>query len=700
MNQGNRFFVRAYFLATAAVLVPEHAFAQQAAAPVFLPGEGVYRTAQTVSISDATTGAKIYYTIDGTAPTRASTEYTGAITISSTATLRALAMAPGYAQGARAAAIYRIVPLAARPVFSPPEGAYRSTQTVSISDATAGATIYYTTDGTTPTTGSPVYKGVLTVGSDEILHAIALAPGFSQSPTARAYYEFPPFVTATPIFSPMGGTYDAPQRVSIIDAGAAIFYTTDGTTPTTASRAYAGAITVSATETLQAIAVTQGHPQSAVANAAYDITPGPVTESTLYSFTANGVPGRPDGSLPQAPLIEGSDGNFYGTTANGGVYEKAGPPGNSCYNGCGTVFRVTTAGVETLLYEFNYLVDGSTDGADPDSLIQASDGNFYGTTAYGGANPNGYTCCDGVGAGTLFKVTPAGLETVLYSFGASFKDGATVDSTFQGSDGNFYGTTTAGGSAGGGGSVFKITPGGSETLIYSFPGDLLIFPNGLIQGSDGNLFGTTANGGAHGLGSAFEITPAGVETLLYSFGAYPGDAGNNPRESFPGTMIQASDGNFYGTTGGGGAYGAGAIFKLTPAGIETVLYSFSGCFYICGSTDGSDPVGLIQGSDGNFYGTTLFGGVYAAGTAFKVTPAGVETVLHSFNGGYYGDPGSADGYHPGAGLIEGSDGNLYGTTSFGGGEYGSGTVFKLTGAIDARSSSKPKTSSAVERLQQ
>jgi uncharacterized repeat protein (TIGR03803 family) len=270
----------------------------------------------------------------------------------------------------------------------------------------------------------------------------------------------------------------------------------------------------------------------------------------------------------------------------------------------------------------------------------------------------------------------------------------------QGSDGNFYGTTWDGGGAGAGGSAFKVTTDGSETVTYSFPSNLLIWPNGLIQGSDGNFYGTTDLGGAYGMGTVFKISPAGVETVLYSFGGYAGDATGNTGGPDSGVLIQASDGNFYGTTGGGGAYGAGAIFKLTPAGMETVLHSFGGCTYSCGSggsTDGVEPVGLIQASDGNFYGTTFHGGEYGVGTVFKITLAGVESVLYSFSGGYAGVFGSADGGMPKAGLIEGSDGNLYGTTSSGGGEYDSGTVFKLTGVITAPSISKPNTSFAVER---
>jgi len=685
MNQGMRFFVRAYFLTTTALLFSGHASAQEAAPPVFSPGEGVYRTAQSISISDATVGAKIYYTIDGSEPTRASAEYTGgAITIGSTATLRALAMAPSDTQGARATAIYSIVPLAARPVFSLPEGAYRSAQTVSISDATAGATIYYTTDGTTPTTASAQYTGAMTVDSNQTFHAIAVAPGFSQSPTARAIYEIAPFVTPTPIFSPAAGAYSTAQTVSISDifTGAPIYYTTDGTTPTTASTLYTGAIAVSSTETLRTIAAAAGRTQSAVASATYTFAP---TESVLYFFGT----GNEDGVLPRGGLIQGSDGNFYGTTEFGGE------------GGEGAVFKITPAGVESVLYSFASGTNYATDGFYPWApLIQASDGNFYGTTVYGGVHNQG----------TVFKITPLGVETALYSFSGGTDGSAPYAGVIQGGDGNFYGTTEAGG-VNNAGTVFKVTPAGVETPLYSFG------TNGsmdgaqpyarLIEGRDGNFYGTTVAGGTTGSGTVFKITSAGVETVLHSF-TWPASGSTDGAFPYAG-LVEGSDGNFYGTTVFGGSdtacfvglNGCGVVFKIMSSGVETVLYIFSGS--LDGGPDGAGPYApLIQGSDGYFYGTTQSGGTTGSGTVFKVTRAGVETVLHSFSGGV-GD--NTDGAFPTSALIEGSDGNFYGTTSKGGGNtylisQGEGTVFKLTNVIPARPTSGPSASSDVLRERQ
>ena len=317
-------------------------------------------------------------------------------------------------------------------------------------------------------------------------------------------------------------------------------------------------------------------------------------ETILHSFTGcasnsncNSLPA--DGSSPAAGLIKGSDGNFYGTTSSGGSLNE------------GTVFKITAAGVETVLHTFSGFggVSGSADGAVPAApLIQGGDGNFYGTTTYGGAYSAG---------GTVFRISASGVEAVLYSFSGcedpepcgiqGSADGANPDGLIQGSDGDFYGTTFAGGTNEYG-TVFRVTPNGAETVLHSFytgsPGNRDgLTPNGLIQGSDGNYYGTTSNGGMGG--TVFKITPAGAETVLYSF---PNSAADGA--SSHGNLIRASDGNFYGTTSGGGTYNGGTVFRVTPSGVETVLYSFVN---VSESFDGNSPSGaLMQGSDGNFYG--------------------------------------------------------------------------------------------------
>ena len=346
------------------------------------------------------------------------------------------------------------------------------------------------------------------------------------------------------------------------------------------------------------------------------------TLTTLVNF--NGT----NGNTPLASLLQGTDGNFYGTTEFGGVHNL------------GTVFKVSPAGTLTTLHSF-----AGNDGSFPQAaLIQATDGNLYGTTAQGGTDSDG----------TIFKITTDGTLTSLYSFTGK-ADGYDPQSLVQYADGALYGTTDAGG-AGSGGTVFKITPAGLLTTLYTFTGgtDAKNPLAGLVQGGDGNFYGTTDRGGAYLIGAIFKMTPAGALTTLYSFGDGNSD-GSGPTAG----LIQASDGNFYGTT----FDGAGTIFKITPGGTLTTLHIFQ-------TTDGSGPrAGLIQATDGNFYGTTYYGGKQTEGTIFKITQGGTLTTLYNFSGGN-------DGARPWTGLVEGTDGSLYGTTASGGASN-DGTIFKL-----------------------
>jgi uncharacterized repeat protein (TIGR03803 family) len=413
----------------------------------------------------------------------------------------------------------------------------------------------------------------------------------------------------------------------------------------------------------------------------------PLKESDLYSFSESG---KTDGSTPYfGSMIQGKDGNFYGTTIYGGQYSA------------GTVFKVTPGGLESVVYAFTggpsgldgSGMPGSTDGWAPQGgLIQGKDGNFYGTTSSGGGE-------NGDGGGIVFMLTPSGEETVLHRFPdvvATTSDGSNpYAGVIQGSDGNFYGTTYNGGafnsSGNGRGTVFMVTPEGVETVLHSFSGNGAVegstdgaYPNStLIQASDGNFYGTTNSGGATmgfagGDGAVFKITPTGIESVLYSFGA---PLFSNPDGIAPiAGVIQAADGNFYGTTSNGGANSVGTVYMVTPAGVESVLYSFTGSRSGNPSTDGSYPFGgLILGTDGNFYGTTEVGGLYNEGIVYKFTGGGSETVLYSFTGND-GISGSKDGSEPWAGLLQGSDGNLYGTTRIGG-AFGGGVVFRITNVI-------------------
>jgi N-acetylneuraminic acid mutarotase len=246
------------------------------ATPTLSPASGTYTTAQTVTISDSTSGAVIYYTTDGSIPTPSSTKYIGPITVSSTETIHAIATAANYVSSGVASAMYTIQLTAAMPAFSPAAGTYTTAQTVTISDATPGALIYYTTDGSTPTTSSTKYTGPITVSSTETIHAIATAANYVSSAVASAMYTIQ-LTAAMPAFSPAAGTYTTAQTVTISDAtpGALIYYTLDGTNPTTSSTKYTGPITISSTQTIHAIAAASSYSNSAVASATYTIQPPP-----------------------------------------------------------------------------------------------------------------------------------------------------------------------------------------------------------------------------------------------------------------------------------------------------------------------------------------------------------------------------------------------------------------------------------------
>jgi uncharacterized repeat protein (TIGR03803 family) len=309
----------------------------------------------------------------------------------------------------------------------------------------------------------------------------------------------------------------------------------------------------------------------------------------------------------------------------------------------GTVFRVDSTGNFTTVHSFN-----GTDGGIPDSgLIQTADGNLYGTTFYGGA----------FGRGEVYRIDGAGNLTVL----TSFTEPGPVNpyaGLIQASDGQLYGTTYYGGPSESG-TAFKMDTSGKVTWLHSFSSSEGAPPYaGLIQATDGNFYGTLYYGGAGGgtgAGTVYKMDASGNVTVLHSF-SFSDGAGPSAR------LVQSSDGNLYGTTTGGGAFGHGAIFKVSTIGDFTVLHSFS-------AYDGNGPDGgLIQGTDGNFYGTTSGDGPSGGGTIFKMDPKGNVTVLFSFD--------NSDGLSPPAEPIFGTDGNLYGVTEYGG-SGGAGTVYRL-----------------------
>lgn len=360
-----------------------------------------------------------------------------------------------------------------------------------------------------------------------------------------------------------------------------------------------------------------------------------VRASSAQAFTTLAYFNQTNGYFPSAAMIQGFDGNMYGTTVEGG----------SAGSGLGTLFTITTGGQLTTLYSFCAQTNCG-DGLYPHSaLVQDQSGNFWGTTQ--GSAPS-------YGFGTVFKVTTSGILTTMHSFDGTDGEQPQAGLTL-GSDGNFYGTTSAGG-ANNGGTVFKITPTGTLTTLHNFNFSDGNYPvAGLVQATNGAFYGTTLFSGPNGGGTVFKITASGSFTTLYNFCS----KSNCADGEFPGgTLIQAAGGNLYGTTSSGGVVSGcnnsncGTIFKITPTGTLTTLYSFcteSNCL------DGGQPVaGVVQGTDGLFYGVTTYGGANNDGTVFKITSLGKLTVLHTFDG--------VDGWSPNGGLMQHTNGTFYGTT--------------------------------------
>lgn len=387
--------------------------------------------------------------------------------------------------------------------------------------------------------------------------------------------------------------------------------------------------------------------------------PSPVTVIYTFSATQSSPPNvvNSDGASPAARLLVGSDGTFYGTTTTGGNY------------GAGNVFSVTSNGIFNDIFDFRSFTEnnGLTDSDfGPNELASAPHGSFFGTTQRGGTNQDG----------TIFKVSPTGQEVDVHIFSAPGENSTNSDginpspALVLGPDGNYYGTTQAGGTNGTG-TIFQLTPNGNFTTVYTFTAYNAssensdgAMPNSLTLGADGNFYGTCELGGANAEGTFFEITTGGTFTLLYSFGATTNDAAYPQAQ-----MIQAADGNFYGTSANGGAFGAGTVFSASSNGTINLLYSFTG------GDDGGDPMApLALSSNGNFYGVTDEG-INAAGTIFELTPSGVFGTVFSFPAT---DANGANtvGTFPQAGLTVGRDGNLYGSC-LDGGTNGDGVIFKF-----------------------
>jgi len=348
----------------------------------------------------------------------------------------------------------------------------------------------------------------------------------------------------------------------------------------------------------------------------------------------------PHGAYPAAGVVRDSAGNLYGTT--NGAYSDA--PGGGAHN-AGVVFKIDHSGHYTVLYSFT----GAADGSSPNGVILDSAGNLYGTTSLGGAS----------GAGVVFKIDTSGNESVLYSFTGG-ADGAYPNIVIRDSKGDLYGTTSGGG-ASEAGVVFKVDRSGHETVLYSFTGEADgSEPFGDVAlDSAGNFYGTTDIGGTSDSGVVFKVDTSGHETVLYTF---TGGADG----AYPNGVMRDLQGKLFGTTtNGGGASGAGVVFKVDTSGLETVLYSFKG-----GNDGGYSDAGVTRDSKGNLFGTTNGGGAAGRGVVFKIDRSGHEMVLHSFERGLGGNLPDT------AGVIVDSEGNLYGTSAFGG-AGGAGVVYKL-----------------------
>jgi len=330
-------------------------------------------------------------------------------------------------------------------------------------------------------------------------------------------------------------------------------------------------------------------------------------------------------------MTQGRDGNLYGTIGDDGS------------RAAGSAFQMTTGGHFTKIYSF---CPNATclDGSGPwGGLTLGKDGNLYGTTTSGGT----------LGAGTVFKLTPTGTVSTLWSFDNGTDAGAPWYPPLQGLDGNFYGVSNTV-YAGDYGAFFKLTPSTpppyKEAVLVDFNYTNGDDPNLPTQGTDGNFYGTSVYGGSKGLGVVYKITGGGTITGLHNFTGYPADG------TYPlGALVQANDGAYYGVTYQGGAHNLGSVFKITSSGTYTLLHSFAGY-----PTDGTYPrSGLILGSDGNLYGTTLRGGKANDGAIYTITTAGAVTILHSL----CAVAGCTDGFYTATPLVQHTNGKFYGNTS-------------------------------------
>lgn len=370
----------------------------------------------------------------------------------------------------------------------------------------------------------------------------------------------------------------------------------------------------------------------------------PLAHATFNLATIHTFDPSADGNVTYPALVQGADGKYYGVNSTGGRSDN------------GTIFSIAAGGGS---FDVLNTFTQSNQGTTPEGgIVQARDGNFYGTTYAGGAN----------GYGTLYQMVPStGKLAILSAFTNGDPGGNPVGTLIEGIDGLLYGTAEYGG-ADNFGTIFRAAPPTGEAATFATVTGSLAgqYPQSdLVQAFDGNFYGTTELGGTNNLGTFFQVTPAGLYTVLYNF---TGDTdGSRPLRG----VVQGTDGAFYGVCNQGGTYAGGAIYRITVSGTTatlTALYDFVPLV-----DDGSNALGnLVQASDGNFYGTCAAGGANEDGTIYRITPSGAYTLLYSFTDG-------SDGGFPVAGLTQGSDGKLYGTTA---GQNGSdGTIFSINAGL-------------------
>ena len=358
-----------------------------------------------------------------------------------------------------------------------------------------------------------------------------------------------------------------------------------------------------------------------------------------------------DGDSPASTLVS-ANGNYFGTTLYGGVGGSGGSR-----SGWGTVYEISSSGSFSSLYKFA----NGADGATPSGLTYGTDGNFYGTTSKGGAH----------GFGTVFQLTSSGTLNTLYSFSGG-TGGYGGNALTQGTDGNLYGTSY-GGIGSGNGTLFKIDANTKAfSTLHTFAGgttDGAAPMSGLIQASDGNFYGTTSQGGSANGGTVFKMDQAGAVTVIHSF------TNDNSGYSPFAALVQGSDGSLYGSTYVGG-YGGGALFKLKTDGSSFAMLRGFGTGFYGGQVPGAYPLAaMIQGLDGYFYGTTTYTApLTLGGTVFKVSFDGSYfTDVGGFAPGYGSAPGGSD---PMGGLVQGSDGTLFGTAASDG-QNGRGVIYSI-----------------------